>query len=75
MTRLEWCNKNIVSGAELGMVSGAKMAFYLRYSTYINFKKDGYKHPEAIRLASEECSCDVSCVYKAIYFFSKNSKV
>ncbi len=74
MTRLEWCNENIALGAQLGLVSGAKLDFYVRYSVYLIHRKNGKKHPEAIRLSADECSCDATCIYKAIYFFAENSK-
>jgi hypothetical protein len=54
--------------------TGAKFAFFIRYQVYLNLVKEGNQHTEAIKIAADECSCDITCVYRAIYFFAKNSK-
>jgi len=74
MTRFEYFLKYGTEGAELGVINGATFAKFIRYQVYLNYRKEGEKHSEAIKLASEECNCEITGIYKALYFFAQSCK-
>ncbi len=74
MTRFEYFLKNGIQGVELGIIPESTFQRFIRYQVYLNYLKDGKKHIDAIKLASDDCNCDITLIYKATYFFAKSCK-
>lgn len=72
MTRFEWFEAGYgSSGVELGLVSEARFAQYIRYKTFLEFKSEGHDKATAILYAADRCQCMESTIYRAISFFAE----
>jgi hypothetical protein len=74
MTRFEFMNKYGALGVELGQISEAKFAQFIRYKVFCDLKSQGTPHTEAIFETALRCNCSEETVYKATYYFSENGK-
>lgn len=72
MTRFEWFEAGYgTSGVELGIVSEAKFAQFIRYKTYLDFCAQGHDKATAITLAADRIGCVDSTIYRDITFFAE----
>ncbi len=74
MKRFEYCLANGLQGMELGIISESMFQRFIRYQVYLNYLKEGKKHIDAVKLASDDCNCDITLIYKATYFFAESCK-
>jgi len=74
MTRFEYFLKYGTEGLNLGIIPVDMFAKFIRYQVYLNYMKDGNKSSEAMKLASDECCCEITSIYKAKYFFAEGCK-
>ena len=69
MTRIEFCEDgHALTGMELGFVSEARFATYIRYKVFRDLQNQGHDKSTAITLAADRMGCEDSTIYRAIQF-------
>lgn len=73
MTRIEWFEAGHgASGVELGIVSEAAFARYVRFKVFLDQMSQCEDKATAITYAAERCCCEESTIYRAIQFFAES---
>lgn len=72
MTRLEFCESGYAAhGMELGFVSEAKFAQYIRFRVFCDFVQQGYDKATSVLYAADRLGCEESTIYRAISFMNE----
>ncbi len=74
MTRFEWFeNGHGQLALDLGFISPSMFERYIQFKIYLDYRKVGNGHIQAIQLVSEDTKASFSTVWKAVSFFIKSS--